>query len=540
MMTARHGSSLTLSALAAGLFLASAIAHADEPQPTSAPVPVDQAPARMSIPPGFKVTPFAAEPDVVQPIAFTIDPRGRLWVVENFSYPIWLGGPQGKDRVVIFEDADGDGKFDRRTVFYEGGTSFTGIELGFGGVWLCATPNLLFIPDKDGDDKPDSAPVVALDGWDVNARHNLFNALKWGPDGWLWGCNGILSNSRVGRPGTPDADRTAINTGVWRYHPTRQVFEAVAHGTTNPWGLDFDDYGEAFITNCVIPHLFHVVPGAHFQRMFGEDFIANSYSLITTCADHLHWAGGHWTESREGKDHAKHSEAGGGHAHVGAMIYLGDQWPESYRNGVYTFNIHGHRVNHDRLERNGSSYVAHHEPDLLNGNDVWFRGLELKYGPDGAVYFTDWADIGECHENDDDNAHRENGRIYKLSYGDVKPVKVDLAKQTDEELARLPAPQERMVRPHRAAALARTRRRRRRHDQGARGPRRRSPRQPRDHAPAASDVDAVRDRRARPEGAPGNAGRPRRIGARLGRPAAGRRGTDLGGRRGPAHDARER
>ncbi|APW61980.1 PVC-type heme-binding CxxCH protein [Paludisphaera borealis] len=438
MMTVRHGSSLTLSTFAAGLALAVAtLSNAAEPPATSLPVPVDQAPARMIIPPGFKVTPFAAEPDVVQPIAFTIDPRGRLWVVENFSYPIWLGGPHGKDRVVIFEDSDGDGKFDRRTVFYEGGTSFTGIELGHGGVWLCATPNLLFIPDRDGDDKPDSAPVVALDGWDVKAQHNMFNALKWGPDGWLWGCNGILSNSRVGRPGTPDGDRTPINTGVWRYHPTRQVFEAVAHGTTNPWGLDFDDYGEAFITNCVIPHLFHVVPGARFQRMFGEDFVVNSYGLIPTCADHLHWAGGHWTESREGKDHAKHSEVGGGHAHVGAMVYLGDNWPDSYRNGAYTFNIHGHRVNHDRLERKGSGYVAHHEPDLLNGNDVWFRGLELKYGPDGAVYFTDWADIGECHENDADNAHRENGRIYKLSYGDPKPVKVDLAKQSDEELAKL-------------------------------------------------------------------------------------------------------
>jgi putative heme-binding domain-containing protein len=151
----------------------------------------------------------------------------------------------------------------------------------------------------------------------------------------------------------------------------------------------------------------------------------------------LHWAGGPWNESREGKHHYRHSEARGGHPHDAEKVYLGDNWPDSYRNGVYTFNIHGHRVNHDRLERKGSGYVAHHEPDLLNGNDVWFRGLELKYGPDGAVYFTDWADIGECHENDADNAHRENGRIYKLSYGDLKPVKVDLAKNTDEELARL-------------------------------------------------------------------------------------------------------
>ena len=121
-------------------------------------------------------------------------------------------------------------------------------------------------------------------------------------------------------------ERVAINCGVWRYHPTRAVFEAVAHGTTNPWGLDFDDLGEAFITNCVIPHLFHVVPGAHFQRMYGEDLAPYRYALLETCADHIHWAGGLWTDSREGK--GKHGEAGGGHAHVGAMIYLGDNWPE--------------------------------------------------------------------------------------------------------------------------------------------------------------------------------------------------------------------
>ena len=196
-------------------------------EPASNPVAAAQAPGRMSVPEGFAVTLFAAEPDVVQPIAFTIDPKGRLWVVENYSYPIWLGGPQGKDRILIFEDTDGDGRFDRRAVFFEHGTNFTGIELGFGGVWVCATPNLIFIPDRDGDDRPDGPPSIVLDGWDTKAQHNMFNALKWGPDGWLWGCNGIMSNSRVGRPGTPDAQRVPINCGVWRYHPTAR--------SSRPW-----------------------------------------------------------------------------------------------------------------------------------------------------------------------------------------------------------------------------------------------------------------------------------------------------------------
>ena len=407
-----------------------------EQAPTSvnAPVPAKEATSRIKVPAGFTVTQFAAEPDVVQPIAMTIDHKGRLWVVENYAYPIWLGGPRGRDRILIFEDADNDGHFDRRTVFFDQGTNFTGIELGFGGVWVCSTPNMLFIPDHDGDDRPDGPPVIKLDGWSKTPQHNMFNGLKWGPDGWLWGCNGILSISRVGKPGTPDKKRVALDCGVWRYHPTREIFEAVAHGTTNPWGLDFDDLGETFITNCVIPHLFHVIPGAHFQRMFGEDVVPNRYELMETCADHIHWAGGRWQDSREGK--GMHGEAGGGHAHVGEMIYLGDNWPDRYRNSVFTCNLHGHRVNHDRLERQKSGYVARHEKDFLNVDDTWFRGLELKYGPDGAVYLTDWYDTGECHENDSDNAHRENGRIYKVAYGTVPAVKVDLSAESDLALAR--------------------------------------------------------------------------------------------------------
>lgn len=418
------------------LVLVASALRADEPR--TGPAPLTEAAGRMTVAEGYRVTLVAGEPEVAQPIAFTIDPRGRLWVVESYSYPVWLGGPRGRDRVLILEDEDGDGRADRRTVFHEGGTSYTGIALGFGGVWLCATPELIFIPDADGDDVPDGPPVVKLDGWDVNAQHNMFNGLAWGPDGWLWGCNGILSNSRVGAPGTPDDERTPINCGVWRYHPTRGTFEVVANGTTNPWGLDFDESGEAFITNCVIPHLFHVVPGARFQRMFGNDFHASSYELMPTCADHVHWDTiEQWSDIRRLGVTATTDAKGGGHAHVGAMIYLGDNWPESMRGSAFTCNVHGNRVNRDRIERAGSGYVARHEKDFLLANDRWFRGLELKYGPDGGVYLTDWSDTGECHETDADGAHRENGRIYKVTYGDAKPVKVDLARWGDRELAEL-------------------------------------------------------------------------------------------------------
>ena len=437
-MPSPRGIALSLTLLAGTLVLGARAADDESTPPPPTPFPAAEAAGHMTLPAGFRANLFASEPDVTQPIAFAIDTRGRLWVAENHCYPNWLSKPNGPDRIVILEDSDGDGTQDKRTVFWEKeGANVSGIALGFGGAWVCATPNLLFIPDADGDDKPDGPPVVKLDGWDLKAAHNLFNALHWGPDGWLWGCNGIMSNSLVGAPGTPAEKRTPINCGVWKFHPTRGTFERVAQGTTNPWGLDFDSRGEAFLTNCVIPHLFRVIPGAHFQRMYGQDFNPYAYRLMETCADHLHWAGGAWTESREGKGHAKHGEAGGGHAHVGAMIYLGDNWPDEYRGSVFMNNIHGHRVNRDTLTRVGSGYVARHAPDFLMANDRWFRGMELKAGPDGGVFLTDWTDIGECHETDADLAHRENGRIYKLTHGKTRAPEPDLAGLGDAELARL-------------------------------------------------------------------------------------------------------
>ena len=385
---------------------------------------------RMTVPEGFKVSLFAGEPDVVQPIAFAIDSRGRLWVAECLSYPKWA--PEGRDRIVILEDEDGDGQLDSRKVFWDRGNYLTGLELGFGGVWVTSAPNLMFIPDRDGDDVPDGEPEIHLDGWAHQGVHNVVNGLTWGPDGWLYGGHGILSKSKIGKPGTPESERERFNCGVWRYHPTQRVFEVVAWGTTNPWGLDFNDYGDLFITNCVIPHAFHVVPGAHFERMFGNDFNPHLYGLMESCADHIHWAGGAWQSSRGGA--GKHGEAGGGHAHCGAMVYLGDNWPDRYRGSLFVNNLHGNRINHDRLERRGSGYVARHEPDFLSANDRWFWGVELKYGPDGAVYATDWTNDGECHGHD---SHRNSGRIYKISFGDVRSPTIDLAAMSDRDLAGL-------------------------------------------------------------------------------------------------------
>jgi putative membrane-bound dehydrogenase-like protein len=372
----------------------------------------DEAARMMVLPPGFKAQLFAGEPDVVQPIGFALDDRGRLWVAEAYSYPIRLPAEQALDRILIFEDSNGDGRFDSRKVFAEKLNLVSGIEVGFGGVWVGAAPQLLFIPDRNGDDLPDGPAEVLLDGWGYQDTHETLNSFIWGPDGWLYGCHGVFTHSRVGKPGTPDSERVPINAGIWRYHPTQHRFEVFAHGTSNPWGVDFNDRGQAFLTCCVIPHLFHIVQGARYHRQGGEHFNPFTYDDIKTIAKHRHWVGNQW----QNVDRARSDSVGGGHAHAGAMIYLGNAWPAEYRDQLFMNNIHGARINQDRLAVRGSGYVGDGAPDFLLAQDRWSQVINLRYGPDGQVYLIDWYDQNQCHRREVDVHDRSNGRIFKVVY----------------------------------------------------------------------------------------------------------------------------
>jgi putative membrane-bound dehydrogenase-like protein len=422
--------------------LGSLCSGADFPTPNNQPetIPLtkaDQLVSMMHLPPGFKATVFAHEPDVQQPIAMCWDDRGRLWIAENYTYS------DAKerfdlnlhDRILIFEDTDNDGHFDKRTVFADNLQMLTSIERGFGGVYALCPPNLLFIPTKD--DKPSGPPQVLLDGFSTTAasRHTFANGLKWGPDGWLYGRIGISSTSWIDLPGTPQEKRKPTAGGTWRYHPTKKIYEPYCHGTTNPWGMDWNPHGDMFFINTVIGHFWQGIEGAHFKRMHGEDPYAHVYDLIDQHADHYHWdTGKKWSETRDSKGLT--DTLGGGHAHVGMMIYEGTNFPKEYRGQVFMTNLHGHRVNVDHLVPEGSGYVAKHGTDFMKTDDPWFRAVEIQYGPDGGVYILDWSDIGECHEAD--GVHRTSGRIYKITYGDpVKPKETDLTKLKDEALVNL-------------------------------------------------------------------------------------------------------
>jgi putative membrane-bound dehydrogenase-like protein len=426
---------------------------------------------KATLPPGFKIYPFVGEPDLVQPIAFALDDRGRVWVAEGLTYPRRKGDPTklpygadpskptperlkdifgGKDRILVFEDTNGDHKFDRKTVFLENLNLVSGLQVGFGGVWIGAAPYLMFVPVQDGDNpKPAGDPQILLDGWNFTAdTHEVLNTFTWGPDGWLYGTHGVFCPSFVGKPGATDKQRQWMDAGVWRYHPTRHVFEVFTEGGSNPWGIDFDDRGQCFAEMCVIPHFWNMIQGARIERQGGEHFAVGPLELarfakgrskpvnpyifddIKQHGDHVHWAGNAGPHAAN----ARSDSMGGGHAHAGVMCYLGESWPAEYRDKLFIGNIHGQRLNMDIPVREGSGYVGKHGKDFVNFNDTWSQTLNQTYDQDGSVYVIDWYDANQCHHNREDGHDRSNGRIYKIVYKDQKTTPVDLAKLSDGEL----------------------------------------------------------------------------------------------------------
>lgn len=418
----------------------------------------DEAARQATLPPGFRMHAFAGEPDVMQPIAFCDDDRGRLWVAEGFCYPKRREEGKGIDRILVFEDTDGDHRFDKRTVFMEGLNLVSGLEVGFGGVWIGAAPHLMFVPVTDWDNpKPAGEARVLLDGWDYAAdTHETLNTFNWGPDGWLYGCHGVFCPSWVGKPGAGPADRQWVDCAVWRYHPVRHTFEIFSEGGSNPWGIDFDERGQLWAEMCVIPHLWNLVQGGRYERQGGEHYAVGLaevrrnqrhqqkfgsrtktlfpyfYEDLKTTGDHVHYAGNKGPHAGNGRS----DEMGGGHAHAGMMVYLGTSWPEKYRGGLFMGNIHGQRINVDLAVEKGSGFTGVHSPDFLDFNDRWSQVLNFRYDPDGSVYFIDWYDKNQCHHNNMDGHDRSNGRIYKVVYGDQKKTRVDLARAGTDELIR--------------------------------------------------------------------------------------------------------
>lgn len=385
-----------------------------------------------TVPEGYELKVFAAEPDIINPVSFALDDRARVWAVEGMTYPNRAKDGEGKDRVIVFEDTDGDGKHDKRTVFMEGLNLVSGIEVGHGGVYLGAAPYLHFVPVKDWENPKPAGPMeTLLDGWGFQDTHETLNSFRWGPDGWLYGCHGVFTHSNVGKPGAPDTERQKINAGIWRFHPIDKKFEVYAHGTSNPWGIDWNAEGDLFAEACVIPHLFHIIPGARYHRQAGAHFNKFTFDDIKTIADHRHYLGGNPHGGNNKSD-----AAGGGHAHAGLAILQHPSWPEKLRGGVIMGNIHGARINMDILERKGSGYVGKHGPDFINFHDKGSQIVDIREGPEGTLFMIDWYDLNQCHHNQRNKHEYTTGRVYRLAKKGAKLSPVNLAKMSHEELGK--------------------------------------------------------------------------------------------------------
>ncbi|MCS6976625.1 MAG: c-type cytochrome [Gemmatales bacterium] len=381
---------------------------------------------RMKVAPGFEIKLFAAEPDVINPIAFTLDEKGRVWVVECYEYP--LRTPPGKaprDRIIILEDTDGDGRADKRTVFAEGKDfpvpkeraekglgAFdlaSGIEVGHGGVFVGAPPYLWYIENKN--DKPGRFEIL-LKGFGSQDTHETLNTFQWGPDGRLYGLHGVFTQSDVVSE-KGDGPPVRMNAAVWRYDVHTRNFEVFAEGTSNPWGMDFDSQGNCFLCCCVIPHLFHIVPGGIYIRQAGSSYNPYVFSYMKEICDHTH-----------------HKESGW--AHAGLLCLDNDLMPEDYRTSVIMGSIHGCSIKRDVLRRNSSSFVASHAEDFLVSGDKNFRPINLRWGPNGDIYVIDWHDQNPCHQARPDSWDKERGRVYRIQRTGAKPAKAEDLSRRDE------------------------------------------------------------------------------------------------------------
>lgn len=448
-----------VAAAVAFRFLVVATAPADVPVTTAAPensetagdpLPPPEALAVIECRLPAVVTLLAAEPTVRNPVAASVDAAGRLLVAELLTYaekPLKTDR-RFHDRVVMLEDADGDGVAERQATLVDGLETLASVAVGRGGLWLLCPPRLLFVPGghlppPGWPDAPDpaeparrrGAAIEILDGFTVSpsSHHTFANGLTWGPDGWLYGRSGASSPGEIGPPGCDPARRVPLRGGIWRYHPERKVFEALCHGTTNPWGLDWDDRGEGFFTNTVNGHLWRVLPGAHYARSHTLEPNPWIVAPLGPHADHDHFdSGRHWTESRDGRADAH----GGGHAHTGCVVVPDEPaWPEALRGRLLTLNLHGRRINVDRLDATPEGIVGRHEDDLALFGDPFFRGTDIVELPGGACAVLDWSDTGECHEGT--GVHRTSGRVWRLAFDSPDAPAPPVPRGTD--LAVLPA-----------------------------------------------------------------------------------------------------
>jgi glucose/arabinose dehydrogenase len=350
----------------------------------------DEEKAQFKLPEGYEANLFASEiefPDLQKPVQFEFDSRGRLWVVTMPSYPMYLPGTPVDDKLLIYEDTDGDGRADKQTVFADKLYVPTGVELGDGGAYVAQQPNLMFLKDTDGDDHADTREIV-LHGFDSADSHHSISAFTWGPDGALYFQEGTFHQSGIE---TPYGPQRLANAGVFRYEPlTSKVDVFVSYGFANPWGHVFDRWGQNFVADAS--------GGANY---YGTAFSGQ--------VDHPHKHGGmqqflkmQWRPTS------------------GCEFVTSRQFPDDVQGNYLLNNCIGfHGTLNYKMREEGSGFFAEPVEPLLQSKDQNFRPVDLKFGPDGALYVIDWFNplIGHMqHSIRDPNRDKTHGRIWRITY----------------------------------------------------------------------------------------------------------------------------
>ncbi len=353
-----------------------------------------------TLPEGYEANLFASEidfPDLKKPVQMTFDAKGRLWVTTMASYPMYLPGKPVDDKVLIFEDTDGDGKADKQTVFADKLHVPTGIELGDGGVYVSQQPNLMFLKDTDGDDRADTRSLI-LHGFDSADSHHAMHAFTWDPGGALYWQEGTFHHTQVETPYGPQRVKEA---GVFRYEPKTQKFDIfVSYGFANPWGHYFDKWGQNLVADAS--------GGANYYgtAFSGQVDYPQKHGSLKQFLEKQ------WRPTS------------------GCELVSSRNFPDETQGDYLLNNVIGFQgVLRYRMKEDGSGFHADPVQPLLSSTDANFRPVDLEFGPDGALYLVDWYNplIGHMqHSLRDPNRDVEHGRIWRIRY--AKRPLIDKAK----------------------------------------------------------------------------------------------------------------
>ncbi len=353
---------------------------------------------------GTSVNLFASEPAVKNPTHMNWDQRGRLWVVSSPLYPQIKPGQEEQDKIVILEDTNGDGTADKETVFADDLHIPTAILPADGGAYVANAIEVLFLRDTDGDDVADEREVI-LSGFGTEDTHHLVHTFVQGPEGMVWMNQSIYIHTHLE---TPYGIRRLLGGGAWHYRPETQRAEIFMKGLINPWGHAFDKWGQSFMTD-----------GAGSQ---GINFVFPRSVFATS----------------PGASRILSGLNPGQPKHCGLAILSGRHVPDDLQGAMAAPDFRGNRINLFKLSDSGSAYISTQIDDLLSSTHGAFRPIDIKMGPDGALYVADWYNPiiqhGEVDFRDPRRDH-EHGRIWRISFDGRETVDFpDLVAATEAEL----------------------------------------------------------------------------------------------------------